>query len=69
MESQCSRILAHLRVKPITPLEALHYAGCFRLGARIYELRSLGYRIDSELVEVFDKRGEKKRVAQYRLRK
>ena len=67
MKSQCVRILAHLRVAPITPLEALKYAGCWRLGARIWELREAGHRIDTEIVSVWNSRGERKRVAKYRL--
>lgn len=30
----------------VTPYTALRSAGCFRLAARIHELRSLGYRIE-----------------------
>lgn len=67
--SQNMRILAHLRVAPITAFEALKYAGCMRLGARIYELRERGHKIDSVLVEVGNERGEIKRVAKYFLRR
>ena len=65
--SQNARILSHLRVSPITPLEALKYAGCLRLGARIFELRAAGHRIESEIVDVWNNRGERKRVARYKL--
>mgnify|MGYP003645073379 CR=1 FL=1 len=34
--------------KKLTPLEALNYFGCFRLGARICELREAGYQIINE---------------------
>lgn len=38
--SQRELILRHLRkFGTITPMEALEYYGCFRLSARIYELR------------------------------
>ena len=67
MKSQCDRILAHLRIATITPLEALKYAGCLRLGARIYDLRDAGHRIDTEMVTVTNNRGERKRVARYKL--
>ena len=51
-ESQRLRILAHLRSgKSITPLEALNLYGCFRLGARIWDLRNEGYDIGMELVK------------------
>lgn len=59
--SQTQQILNHLRSgKHITPLEALNRFGCFRLGARIHELKEAGYRIRSRMVKV----GEK-RVAKY----
>ena len=65
--SQNARILAHMKVAPITPLEALKYAGCLRLGARIYNLRDAGHDIRTEMVTVQNSRGERKRVARYRL--
>ncbi|OTP93786.1 helix-turn-helix domain-containing protein [Gilliamella apicola] len=38
--SQCERILIHLQSgKTINPLQALKLYGCFRLGARIYDLK------------------------------
>ena len=49
--SQTEAILSHLQAgKPITPLEALDEYGCFRLGARIHELKKDGYPIKSEIV-------------------
>ena len=69
MLSQNERILRHLRIATITPLEALKYAGCWRLGARIHDLRREGHKIDTEIVTVTNNRGEVKRVARYRLRK
>lgn len=39
-KSQCDLVLLHLRTQgEITPLEALRLYGCFRLGARIWDLR------------------------------
>ena len=67
MKSQNARILAHMKVAPITSLEALKYAGCLRLGARIYNLRDAGHDIRTEMVTVQNSRGERKRVARYRL--
>jgi len=34
----------------ITPLEALNNFGCFRLGARIWELKQQGYNIQMNMV-------------------
>ena len=64
MKSQKKRILAHIEKRPITALQALHLYGCFRLAARILELRESGYDIDSQGVVI-----NGKRVAQYRLSK
>ena len=35
----------------VTPLDALNEFGCFRLGARIYDLRKAGHRIVTEMEE------------------
>lgn len=48
----------------VTPLVALHEVGCFRLGARIWELKRDGYDIASELVMT----ANGKHVARYWLR-
>ena len=47
----------------LTPIEALDRFGCFRLGARIYDLKRAGWKIHRELIKVGSKR-----VAQYSLR-
>lgn len=47
--TQNATILAHLQSgKTITPLEALEEFQCFRLGARIHELKQDGHKIVSE---------------------
>ena len=51
------------RPEGITAIDALNEAGCFRLAARISDLRALGYRIDSDMITL----PNKKRVARYRL--
>lgn len=38
-------VLDHLRSKPITPRTALRLYGCFRLAARIHDLRQDGHQI------------------------
>jgi hypothetical protein len=60
--NQTEAILQHLKGAPITPIEALNHYGCFRLGARIYDLRAAGHQIKSELIE---RNGKK--FAQYSL--
>ena len=49
---QEANILAHMLVRgPITPLEALNYYGCMRLGARIYDLEhKYPIRIKHEMI-------------------
>ncbi len=60
--TQAGRILAHLRAgNRLTALEALDAFGCFRLAARIHELRREGWQIEERTVET---RGGK-RVAEY----
>ena len=60
--SQSEMILKHLqRHKAITGLEALDLYGCFRLSARIWELRKQGYEIKSEMIKLENG----KKVARY----
>ena len=61
--SQESQILTHMkRYGSITPLTALDRYGCFRLAARVTDLKDRGHKISTELV----KQGNK-RFARYRL--
>ncbi len=63
-ETQAQAIHRYLRAgNTITPLEALERFGCFRLAARIYDLRQLGVEIDEEFIRVGGKQ-----VSRYRLR-
>ena len=51
METQCKKILDYMHEHDgITPLEALDCCGCFRLSARIKDLRDRGYIIRTEAV-------------------
>jgi hypothetical protein len=50
--AQRQQILGYLRLRgSITPLEALERFGCFRLGARIWDLKHEGIAIESKLVK------------------
>lgn len=61
--SQEFAILSHLKEqKSITPIDALNQYGCFRLGARIHELKQQGHNIQTNFI---CKDG--KRFAQYSL--
>lgn len=48
--SQTEWILNTLRRKPLTPVDALGGCGCFRLAARIQELRQDGHIIATDKV-------------------
>lgn len=52
MKPSSAAILWLLETHPegVTPLMALEEAGCFRLGARIWDLRHDGYAINAEMV-------------------
>jgi hypothetical protein len=63
--SQRAKILNHLQSgKTINPLQALNEYKCFRLGARIYDLKQSGYNIDSRMI----KAGNGKKYAEYSMR-
>ena len=50
-QSQASKILDHmLRGHRITGIEALEEFGCFRLPARIADIRKSGFNVRSEFV-------------------
>ena len=62
--TQAGRILAYLRAgNRITAIEALERFQCFRLAARIHELRREGWAIEERTVET----RSGKRVAEYSL--
>jgi hypothetical protein len=70
MASQELLILDYLRkYGSITPQDALNEFGCFRLGARICELRARGFGIDTTLETGVNKMGQPTRYARYTLRK
>lgn len=63
-KSQTERILEYLlEGNSITPLEALQKFNCFRLGARIADIKARGYLVYSEFVDT----PTEKRVKRYYL--
>jgi len=63
--TQTEAILDYLKAgHTITPLEALDKFGCFRLGARIWDLVQAGHDIETEIVHQ-----NKKHFARYSLKK
>lgn len=66
--TQLNRILAHLQEhETITPLEALSEYGCYRLGARIADLRNQGYDIETKITSGKNRFGDSVNFATYRL--
>jgi len=64
-DSQNKQIRQHLeRGLSITPIDALLHYGCFRLSARIHDLRDEGMNIETEMVYK-----DKKKYASYKLKK
>lgn len=62
-------IISHMRLNPegITPWEAMNFYGIMRLGARVWELKDMGYRIEKHTVQ--KKKGSKTvRYARYVLK-
>ena len=64
MKTQTQKILEYLESgKTISPAEALVWAGCFRLAARIKDLSDAGHDIETAMKK--DSNG--RRYARYRL--
>ena len=65
--SQADAILtALLTGQRLTPVLALNLFGCFRLGARIWELKARGHNIETRLKTVMcAESGKTARVAEY----
>lgn len=63
--NQTDATLEYMRQHPrgITPIDALKGFGCFRLGARIYDLKQQGHEIKCERVTT----ASGKRIARYSL--
>lgn len=65
--NQAMRILEYIKTHgSITSLEAIQHIGCTRLSGRIFDLKRMGYNIESTMEEVQTRDG-KTRVAVYRL--
>ena len=68
ISTQCAQIKAHLQSgRSITPLEALDLYGCFRLGARIYDLRKEGMDIERQMRSYKNADGKRVAFAEYRM--
>lgn len=68
--TQAQRVLEYIKeFGSITQLEALRDLGVMRLASRISDLRRMGYAIESEIVAVRNRYGEKCHIKSYRLGK
>lgn len=67
-DTQCGMILRYLKdCGAITPVDAMREFGCFRLGARVHDLKRRGYNIVNEWEESINRYGKTVRYAKYRL--
>lgn len=67
--TQIERVIKHLKeYGSITPLEAIREYGITRLGARIWDLRDLGYDIETQTETSKNQFGEKTSYAKYVLK-
>lgn len=61
--TQTEWILSRLKNGPVTAIDALSGCGCFRLAARIKDLREAGYPIETKTLEL----PNGKHIAQYNM--
>jgi len=67
--TQSQRVLEYIRAYgSITPLEAMRDLGCYRLAARIHDLKAEGHDIESDSVSVRTRTGSTTMVARYRIK-
>ncbi len=67
--TQCDRILKHLKTHKsgITQMDAVERFGCYRLSARISDLREMGYPIITESETKKNRYGVPCTYARYKL--
>jgi hypothetical protein len=53
--------------KTINQYEAMQHLGIARLAARIFDLREDGVEVESEMIEVKNRFGDKCRISEYKL--
>ena len=66
--TQCEQVLYHMReYGSISSIEAFFDYNITRLSARIWELRSKGYEIETDMVKVKSEKGVVKHYARYKI--
>jgi len=64
--NQATRIVEYMRDHgSITALEAMRDLGCYRLAARIHDIKELSYDIKRDFVSVPNRYGETTKIARY----
>lgn len=64
--NQTTKILLYMKAgNSITPIQALEMFGSFRLGARIHNIRAMGFNVKTDLITT----STKKVIAEYSLGK
>ena len=67
-KTQCERVLDYIRTfGSITTREAFIDLGVARLGSRIHDLRTAGYKINGETIAVKNRYGDKVHCMKYTL--
>ena len=65
---QCEQVLQYIKdFGSINPAQAFLDLGCYRLGARIWDLRHQGHQISRRMVTGKNRYGEAVSYAEYRL--
>jgi hypothetical protein len=65
-QNQAIRIVEYIRDHgSITALEAMRDLGCYRLAARIHDIKEMSYEIERDFVSVPNRHGESTQIARY----
>lgn len=68
VQTQNKMILEHLKVHgSITGPQAVELFGCYRLSARIYDLKEAGHKIESVMMDGINRFGARTHFARYTL--
>lgn len=68
IQTQNKMILEHLKVHgSITGPQAVELFGCYRLSARIYDLKEAGHKIESVMMDGINRFGARTHFARYTL--
>ena len=64
--SHATEVIDYIREHgSITTKQAMEDLGCYRLSARIYDIRAIGIDVQKEMVTVQNRHGQNCRVARY----